>query len=527
LVKPIGGTHFQPVNRFFEWLVVGPLQESYPATVAVLALLSGAGTYWLVRFLDVLWGPRARHRLLGFLFGTSCVLVGAAQWVAASSASLAVDFAAGASLGFVSWLATGSRRAYVGCVTATALAVGSWETALAMPALITLVWLAFARGWRPLRQTLWAQVPLYAVALAFVVYVELQPWHQAVTLPSIGSWLALLVVMVGRALTASVIGTGVPGGAQSTFDWVSAVGVGSVLVAAAVWLAVRRRLNWGAIALFGIGAVLVSIPVATTRAYLGAAEAGTTPRYLTFLPLLLAVAVAGAVQQERDGVLGPVHDRSTARSGEGAPAALRRARSTIGWGTIVLLGCAGYLFNLSRTFNGSQLGIESGRAATAQSDRIAAGVAALGRRGRYSLVDATVPFPVWYQGADGAGELSRLMPFWSTSVRPYGEGRIASIDTTGTVRWAFFHPHGPGTQYVRVVVLARARTTVTIHIIAANPTQPEDPRRVTMGPGVHSFIFPAWSTTVDTVTVTGPNVTLRARETGSITLGSPVTITAQ
>ena len=295
LLKPVGGTHLQPVTRFLQWMTAVPLHTSYAATAAILAVLCGCGTYWLVRLLDSLWGARVLHLLVGFMFGSSCVLVGASQWVSSAATSVvAVDFSAGACLFFVGWLATGSWISYALALGAGALAIGSWESALATPAIITLIWFCFARDWQPVRRALRAQLPFYGLALAFVIYVEFQPWHQSLNVPSVGSWLLLLVVMVGRELAASVIGHGVPTGAQSAFDWLSVAVVLAAFGAAVAWLIARRRFEWMVLVVFGVGAVLVSVPVATTRDYLGASVAGTTARYVTFLPLLLAIAVAGS-----------------------------------------------------------------------------------------------------------------------------------------------------------------------------------------------------------------------------------------
>lgn len=505
LAEPVGGTHFQPVTRFLDWLTATPFHMSYIAAATVLAVLCGLGTYWLVRLLDTLFGPRLGHLAIGFLFGTSCELIGASQWVAsASTSTVAVYFAAGACLGFFRWLSTGSRTSYTFGLAALALAVGSWEQALATPAIITLMWICFARHWQPVRRALLAQLPCYAIALAFVVYVELQPWHQPLGSPTIGYWLLMLVVMAGRGLAASVIGTGVHSGAQSTLDWFSAMTVDVALAAGALWLAVRRRFEWLALLLFGVGTVLVSIPVVTARAWVPASIAGTTPRYVTFLPLLLSVTVAGAVP--------PGGGRRVAASSK-----------TILWIPIALAACVAYLINLSHTFGPAQFSIQMGRAGSARANLIGAGIAALGRTGQRSLVDGLVPYPVYYPRNDGTGELSFLMPYWSTDTRTFGEGRIAGVDQAGVIRWAHFHPGGAGPQYVRVVVQTPAATSMIVRIAAANPTQPETPWRISMRPGTHSFTLAAWSTAAPRVTVTGRRVRVLSVRAGAITLGSAVT----
>jgi hypothetical protein len=514
LFTPIGGYRLQPVNRFLEWLTATPLHTSYAVAVVVYVVIHGFGTYWLIRLLDAVWGPRRFHLLVGFLFGTSLVLIAASQWVAtAATSTVAVDFAAGACLGFAYWLSTGRWWTYALGLVATALAVCSWETALVVPATITIIWACFARGWQPVRRALLAQVPFYVVALAFLVYVELQPWHQALILPTVGAWLALLLEMVGRELPSSLVGTGAPGGALGSFQLFSVVVPLVVLGAAAGWLVRRRRFEWLAPVVFVVTTVLVSTPIATTRDYLGGGVAATTPRYVTFLPLLFAISVAGAVRprpNEREG----------------------RADHPPPWHTIAvtvaaLAFCGAYLFNLVHSsFNANEFGIQSGRAGMAEADRVGAGVAALGRAGERSLIDSTVPYPIYYPMNDGSSELGDgLLPYWSTTARTFGEGRIAGVDlTTGVVRWASFHDDAGGTQlkYVRVVVRASAATTMVVRIAASQPTQPEVPWRISMPAGAHSVTLAAWATAVRSVSVRGPHLSVLSVRPGTVTLGAPV-----
>ncbi len=517
LFQPIGGTHLQPFTRFLQWLTATPFHTSYTATAVVLSVLCGLGTYWLVRLLDTLWAPRTLHLVIGFLFGTSSLLIGASQWVSSAAVSAtSVYLSAGACLGFFRWLSTRSRTAYAFSLVSLLLAVCSWEEGLATPAIITLIWLCFARDWQRPRGAILAQLPCYAIAFAYLLYVQFQPWHQSLNLPTVGYELLLLLYMVGRELASSVVGTAVPSGAQTAFDWFSAMFVVAVLVGGLLWLALSRRLDWRALAFFLAGTVLVSIPVATTRAFLPADVLATTPRYVTFLPFLLAVSVAGAARPrlEREA-----RDRATAgpmvRAGEWPWA-------TLAWCCLGLAAGVAYLTNLSRTFNAAQFSIETGRSASAQADRIGAGIAALGRPGEYSLLDAVVPYPVWYTGNDGTGKLSGLMPYWSTHARTLGEGRIAGIDKLGVVRWATFHPGAAGPQYARVLVRTPVATTMLVRIAAVQPTQPEALWRISLAPGSHSFTLTTWSTRVRDVSASGPDVRVLSIRTGSITLGSPV-----
>lgn len=505
LLAPIGIVHFQPAGRFMVWLAAEPFHESYPATVALLAVLTGLGSYWLVRLLDVLFGPRRIHLLMGFLFGTSWVLLSTNQWFADSEATASVVFALGASLAFVKWINDGRRVDYVKALICGAVALLFWEVALAMPALLGLLWLCFAFNRLSARRVLLGLVPFAAFSLAFLAYVQAQPWHTPLSIPTGRQWAELVAVMVGKGVVPTVIGSGLPNGPPTAWGWTSIVIVFAGIVVGAVWLILQRRFRPSVIAFFVLGALLVSIPVATTRDDLGAAVAGNTARYLTFLPMLLAISVAGA-------------PRRRSRAGH--------ARHSPQWsglaGGLVVLGAL-YLINLNATFDENTFGQKMGDTAAIVSARIGSGLEALTPSQRSSLVDSALSWPIWYPMTDGSGELSTLLPYWSATARTYGEGpHITGLDEAGTVRWATFIPNGVGPLYEHITVRASSPTVMAVSILGDDPTEPETPWHIHVNAGTHSYVLAAWSTKVTSVKITARNLRVLNQQSGTVRLGRAV-----
>ena len=296
LTAPIGTNHFQPMTQLVVWISAEPLHSNYPATVAVLAAIAGLGAYWMVRLLDELFGARVLHLLIGFLFGTSWILLSTNQWFAASAAAASAACAVGACLFFARWLRSGRWHQYLLSLLATAAAIGFWESALAVPAILAMLWLCFAFDRKRPSRVVVGIVPYFALALAYLLYVEAQPWANHIVIPSVSQWARLLWVMVVSGLLPSVVGTGVSNGGLTTAVVLSDALVVSGLAIATLWLLMRRRLRWSSLVFFVVGLVLVSVPVATERQGL-ASVIGTTSRYLTLLPMLLAIATAGAVRE--------------------------------------------------------------------------------------------------------------------------------------------------------------------------------------------------------------------------------------
>lgn len=349
LITPLGTNHFQPATQFMVWIAAGPFHTNYQATVLLLAVLTALGSYWMIRLLDVSFGPRTMHLVIGFLFGTSWVLLNVSQWFAASAATASVVFTVGALFSFSLWMTENRPRYYLGALLCATTAVLFWEIALAIPALLALMWLCFLGSYQSTRRVVLGLLPFAAISFIYLAYVESQPWHTSLSIPTLHSWIELLKVMVGYGLLPTVIGTGLTGDALSVWGWVSVLVVPIGFVGAGVWLAKRGRFRPSAVVFFLVGTVLVSIPIATARDAFDP-HAGTTARYITFLPMLLGISVAGAVRNRHAAI----HTRRP---------------SVVGWAGAVILAAL-YLVNLNATFHALPTSKNLGDAASAVSERI-------------------------------------------------------------------------------------------------------------------------------------------------------------
>jgi hypothetical protein len=515
LMAPIEGVHFQPGGRFIQWLVAEPLHTNYLAAETLLATFTAIGAYLLVRLLDTSFSPRPLHLIIGFLFASSWLLLNTDQWFSGADTVPAVTLAIGACLGFCLWLRGSGLAPLVAALLATIGAVLFWEQALAIPAWLLLIWICFARDTkRSVRQVILVLTLFGMVSLAFLAYAQTQPWHQTLSFPPLGEWRAWFQYPVFHGVLPTLAGSGTALTSRSGGGLVAGIG----LAVLAAWLVIHRRFRWSSLAFFVLGSALVVAPVAMARgapptlAYyaepglLGPQAAGTTVRYIVFLLFVLAVAVAGAVRSR------PV-DRHSSCS-------MKLVSKWAGGVLAVALGAL-YLINLHATAQTNWFSERSGKAAAGYSAQVGAGLSALGRDQRDSVVDSVLPSPVWYATSDGLNELSNLMPFWSSRVQAIGEGpRLTALDPSGTLRWAAFHPSGTGPLDVRVIVSALAPTTITVRITAVTPTEPEVPWHIKVGPGTHSFTLPAWSTGVQSVTIHGARAL--GIETGTVSLGNPV-----
>jgi hypothetical protein len=501
LIDPIMGIHFQPGGRLIQWLVADPFHSSYLVAETLLAIFTAIGAYLLVRLLDTLFGTRTLHLVIGFLFTTSWLLLSTDQWFSGADTVPAVALTAGACLGFCSWLQGGGSAPYAAALLSTAGAVLFWEQALAIPAWLVLIWLCFARGTkRPVREVLLALAPFVGVSLAYLAYVQAQPWHQALAVPPLSEWPKWFWIPVLHGLAPTLVGSAT----SPTWRSASVIAATGGLGAMALWLIARRRFRWSSPVFFALGAVLVIVPVATGRDEDGPLVAGITQRYLVFLLFVLALSAAGAAG-------GRAVSRGSRRS---------MNLALVGGVSLVALGAL-YIVNLKATFRVNWFNELSGRASAEYSARVDAGLSALSRVQRASGVDSVVPFPVWYETSDGLNELSSLLPFWSTAVRAVGEGpRLTALDHSGTLHWATFQQGGTGPLDVHVTMSAAAPSTMTVLIVAAAPSEPEVPWHIRVEPGIHSFTLPAWSTTIRSVAVYGAREL--AVQTGVLSLGSAV-----
>ena len=166
------------------------------------------------------------------------------------------------------------------------------------------------------------------------------------------------------------------------------------------------------------------------------------------------------------------------------------------------------------------------------SGNIAAGVETLPRSQEQSIIDESLPYPVWYGPIFGYipknGELHRLMPNWSTTARAFGEGpAIVGLDQNGQLRQASFvaetagHPSRGASLYEKIVVTAPSRTTMRVVVDGVRPMEPPAPWTIPVGPGTHSFVLPVWSSALHSVRVSGRGVRLDALQTGTVLLGAP------
>lgn len=521
LTTPIGTNHFQPMTQLIVWISAEPMHSNYPATVVLLAAITGLGAYGMVRLLDELFGTRLLQVVIGFLLGTSWILVSTNQWFAGSAAAASAACAVGACLAFARWLRSNRWRHYLSSLLATAAAIGFWESALAVPAILFALWVCFSFDRQSARRVIIGLAPFFVLALACVLYVEAQPWASTVVVPSLSQWAHLVWVMVVGGLLPSVVATGSPKAALTTSVVVSDVLVVSVLGFSALWLWTRRRLRWSSFVFLSVGVLLVSVPVATER-QTSVAFFGIPSRYLTFLPMLLGIAVAGAIL-----------DRPRPAIGDYSHSVGTRQRP-VWWivGTLVGVGCMLYLVNLNATFRHDPASRLLGERASTISENIATSIQALPRSQNHSIVDDSMPYPIWYQAFWGYvpknGEFDRLMPNWSATARTYGEGpHLVELDASGHLRPASFlqvdaqHPNAGTDLYERIVVKSAHPTTMRALIEGVRPFEPVAPWSIPVRPGTHSFVLPVWSSTLRSARVSGPGLHVVTLQTGTVVLEGP------
>jgi hypothetical protein len=506
IAQPVAGLHFQPTARFLEWVAVAPFRENYVASEALLAGITGVGAYLLVRLLDTLFGERNLHLVVGFLFATSWLLLGANQWYSAGTATAATVFSIGACLGFASWV-RGRKGVspYALALASSAIAVMAWEQALAIPGWLLLIWFCYQRdsGGRQPRQVILGVLPFVGVSLAYLVYIEVQPWHTPLVIPAPDQWMALGGEVLFHALIPTLVGSGL--GDPDIWQWPAVLIPTAALCVGVAWLAAHHRFRVSSILFLLLGLLLVITPVATARDYVGATDAGNTARYLDFAVFVFLLGIAGAVRDK------PVANRHHGWHP-------RTVAIAVGLGIL-------YVVNLSITFSANtNTFVElAEQAASGYTAALAAGLAALPSAQRDSVVDSVLPYPVWYQTNNGEAELSRLLPFWSTAIRTFGEGpKLVALDPRGVLRSATFHPGDAGLQYVRVTVTATRDTVLTVQVRATEPTQPAVRWHIDVGSGTHSFTVPAWSNQVLSVTALGAGLRVVGKQTGTLTLGAVV-----
>jgi hypothetical protein len=507
LVTPIGGEHFQPGGRLLHWLVAVPVGTHFKLGAAILAACIAMTAYLTARLADDLFGQRVLHVVIAALVGTSWIFMSTSMWFAGADTVPATMFMVAACLLYCRWYTGGGRWRYACAVGCTAAAVLFWEQALIIPVLIAGLWVCFlrSRNLRPDRLVWQSLVPFVGVTAAFVVYVDLQPWHQSLQRPAITQVARLVQEMLLRGMLPPVAGSWMGTDPLRASD--GAVVVGAGLVAGLVALAARRRLRPSALLFFTVSFLALAATVAATRIAIGPMEAATTTRYLGPLPVLFGLAVAGAVR--------PRAGRDPAGN-----STRRRPSSALRWPVALLVAaCLGvlYLHNLTGTADTRSFSKDNGRHALQISARIGQAL----RPGMTNLVDTRLTWPVFYPSHDGADLVSTLAPFWAPRVQAIGEGTdLIGFAHDGSAHRVTFHPGSLGPNlYVRIAVNARQPGNMRVMIRGAGPVEPERAYQLAVPAGSDSFMLPTWSSNVMSIDIQhGPALTVTSTQLGIISL---------
>jgi hypothetical protein len=202
-------------------------------------------------------------------------------------------------------------------------------------------------------------------------------------------------------------------------------------------------------------------------------------------------------------------------------------------GFVIGAGCLLYLGNLDSTFaRGPGHWRQLGDQASVVSGNIAASVDALPQSQDRSIIDVSLPYPVWWAPIFGYlpknGEFNRLMPNWSSTARTFGAGpELVGLDGSGLLCRASFvadgaaHPDAGASLYEKIVVTTPSPTTMRVLIEGVRPIEPPAPWMIPVGPGTHFFVLPVWSSALRSVRVSGEGVRLDGMQTGTVLLGQP------
>jgi hypothetical protein len=436
LGTPIGGEHFQPGGRLAGWLVGVPFNESYFSAILLLSVAVGGATYCLARLLAELFGPTRFHLLLAFLFGSSWIYISTDQWFAGADPTFSLFFTLAACLWYVRWYHSGRSWHYAISLASAAAAVVFWEQALAIPGWFFLLWLFFFRG--QVRRTLMSLIPFVGISVAFTAYVQSQPWHQPLTLPTIGQFIGMTAAMLFHGLFPTIIGAGW-GLTNQGWELVSVVLAPLLLAAGAAYLIAIRRFRFRAVGFFVGGTLVVASTIAVTRVNIIGASAGTTSRYITVMPFVLAVTCAGAISRERAR-------RATRPRPVITPLAL----------VVVVVLIPLYLLNVTATYHRVWFGQRAGQGAMAIAGQIGHQIDHT-HVSPTSWVDTPMPYPVWYPGAGSA--FGMISSYWSTAIEAVGKGdKLVGVDPEGVARNVRFRlsdaPAATSGFYVRLRVAA-------------------------------------------------------------------------
>ncbi len=359
---------------------------------------------------------------------------------------------------------TWSASQYAVSLAAAATAVLFWEQALAIPAWLLLLWLFFLKS--SLRRTLLSILPFVGITAAFTAYVQSQPWHQPLAIPTVSLFITMTTAMLFRGSFPTIIGTG--SGTDHGWELVSMALAPLILFAGVVVLWIVGRLRIRAIGFFVCGTLIVAATIAATRVTVIGDTAGTTSRYITLMPFVLAVTCAGAI-------------------GAGSPHRRRAPAFVPVLGLAALLAL--YFVNLTATYHRLNSGQEWGHEATAMAGKIGRQIDGA-HAAPTSWVDSTMQWPIWFPWpSTGFGITSG---YWSTDINALGQGTdLVGFDSQGVVRHARFQeiPASSAASgfYVRLTVTPGKPGTIAV--TASAPTGPIVTDLV-VGPNRTSFVLP-------------------------------------
>lgn len=262
-------THFSPVLRLVNWLIVGHI-AAHPwivaAAVSVMLVAVIAAVTWL---LIVLFGRTWPALVANGLLGTSLTLMPlAAWWTAAGNilpgmAAFMVAFAAAVLV-----VRRGSRWWVVPCLIASALGVLDYETTILLPVYVGLwVLLVELRASDEsvaalLRRTWWLWAGLLVISAAATVNYRIN-YYESLGTPTLGALARGLVQnLVGNVVPTS-LGLHAPG--SGWFPHLSLIVGWVVLVAGVGWLLATRRGAWRGLLLASAGWLLPTLALLLGR----------------------------------------------------------------------------------------------------------------------------------------------------------------------------------------------------------------------------------------------------------------------
>jgi hypothetical protein len=547
LVEPVY-QHFAPGHRVLDWLVAVPFDNSYTAAVIILVLFIAGSVVSLTLLLDECFGRRDLHVVFAAAAAGSWTITETAGWFAAAAHSLpSIFLTETALLFFVRWYRRRRRSDYLIALAVFLLSLMFWELSLLFvviaPLLVALLLERHDSAAAVARSLLRAVTPLLpfaALAIAYLLYVDAQPWHQAFDRPTTSQLRYFTQVFVLRGWLPPLVGTGTGIGSLSSFQRLmqelSLVLVAGGLVAA---VATSRAVVRGLVFLFVTFAV-VWFSIAGYRLHVVGQWVGNTSRLIAPLPFLFWLAVGFMLQ--------PAAGRQFARLPRLRLRLRPRARDW--WparlAPVVILALAvAYVFNLKHTDDVQSYNRVAGAEGTAWAARTERGVIAAKRRGLLdSFVESPVPMPLAFPGR-WDDTLWRMGAYFDSGIHALGEQHtLLTINTAGAVQENTFtpahirgrgqamcpksggcttplvarHPLPASPAYVRVTIWTSGPTRLRLASQpAAQAQDPTEGRRgyddttshLVLGSGRHTLVLALWASGVTSASITATGSPLR------------------